>query len=765
MLLEPARNEAIRKAKVKRKERDGLKVTRLLVIAFALAMIANAALAEPMPTLAKQSGQGTELFAAANIDPLSVALTPAFEAAAAKYDVPVELLETLAYFGSGFENRGAVPNRDGGYGIMALRDNILTGNSLSDAVKLTGIPRGKLITDPAANIEGAAAVLDSYAADMGIERGAALEAWLKPVIKYAGFDDEDNKFFAFEVFKMLKNGLSFVNNEGEQIKFEPLSIGSIDLNSLLPKGVIKSKNSGGTVKLFGAAPEAATLLSSDYGPAIWDPAASCNYSTATHSSDTVVIHVMEGTLAGTRSWFKTCDHGTLGPSSCHYNIGSDGTIVQMVLEAQTAWDCGCYNSRSIGIEHEGYISQSSFPTAMYDASALLTRDICNRRGIPKAHTSCGPGICGHVDVNNCACGPGHTDPGANWNWNYYISKVVGGPKARPAVYANADGRLEAFARGLDGAVWHGWQTSVNGPWSSWASLGGSCKWDPIVTRNSDGRLQVFVVASDGTIKTIAQTAPNGGWGSWINLGGNWPNNCGVGMNGDGRLEVFCRGTTGNLYSCCQLSAGSSSWQSTWNNYGGSFKNDTAVATMSNGRIAVAVNGTDGQIYYAQQPAQNYSLGAFVSLGGSYNTHPKFGVDQDGRLALFVIGSDGVLYQKFQTGSVGGSWYGTWLSRGGNWQHIPATGNHADGRECLMLVGTTTNAYTQSQTSPNGGWESSWTNVGGGWAGDGALARTQDGRLGIFLIGNDPHMYVQWQSSANGSWSGVWNEISPSNIFN
>ena len=58
------------------------------------------------------------------------------------------------------------------------------------------------------------------------------------------------------------------------------------------------------------------------------------------------------------------------------------------------------------------------------------------------------------------------------------------------VGGNQDGRLEVFARGGDGAVWHNWQTAPNNGWSGWDSLGG---WiDRIsVAGNADGRLEIF----------------------------------------------------------------------------------------------------------------------------------------------------------------------------------------------------------------------------------------------------------------------------------
>ena len=90
-------------------------------------------------------------------------LTPAFEKAAAMYNVPVDLLVTLAKFGSGFENRGEAQTIEGGYGLMALRQNVLGADSLLLAEQLTGISSQQLIDDPAASILGAAAVLDAYA--------------------------------------------------------------------------------------------------------------------------------------------------------------------------------------------------------------------------------------------------------------------------------------------------------------------------------------------------------------------------------------------------------------------------------------------------------------------------------------------------------------------------------------------------------------------------------------------------------------------------
>ena len=65
-----------------------------------------------------------------------------------------------------------------------------------------------------------------------------------------------------------------------------------------------------------------------------------------------------------------------------------------------------------------------------------------------------------------------TAPSQGWtSWASLGAPAAAGGLNRPAVAQSADGRLEVFAVGRDGALWHIWQTSVNGGWSSWVSHG------------------------------------------------------------------------------------------------------------------------------------------------------------------------------------------------------------------------------------------------------------------------------------------------------
>ncbi|WP_328535461.1 N-acetylmuramoyl-L-alanine amidase [Streptomyces sp. NBC_00344] len=159
----------------------------------------------------------------------------------------------------------------------------------------------------------------------------------------------------------------------------------------------------------------------DYPSAHWNPASTSNYSASsrpsTYAVDRVVIHVTQETFGNTLGIFQNPAKAV----SAHYVVRSaDGYIAQCVREHDIAWHAGNwnYNTRSIGIEHEGWVDQPAYFTdALYTQSAALTASVCERYGIPKDRTH----IIGHVEVP----GTDHTDPGPLWDWVRYIRLVNG----------------------------------------------------------------------------------------------------------------------------------------------------------------------------------------------------------------------------------------------------------------------------------------------------------------------------------------------------
>ncbi|KOU04018.1 MULTISPECIES: N-acetylmuramoyl-L-alanine amidase [Streptomyces] len=165
-----------------------------------------------------------------------------------------------------------------------------------------------------------------------------------------------------------------------------------------------------------AAPDSAT----DYASAFWSPADPANYTVPSHPSerrvDRVIIHVAQQLFTPTAGIFRNPAQKV----SAHYVVRSgDGLVAQCVREKDIAWHAGNWdwNTRSIGIEHEGWVDRPEFFTdVMYRRSAVLTADICARHGIPRDREH----IVGHHEVP----GSDHTDPGVLWDWDRYLLLVA-----------------------------------------------------------------------------------------------------------------------------------------------------------------------------------------------------------------------------------------------------------------------------------------------------------------------------------------------------
>jgi N-acetyl-anhydromuramyl-L-alanine amidase AmpD len=327
-------------------------------------------------------------------------LNAAFQHAAQEFAVPRDLLIAIAYIETHLHDRNGEPSIDNGYGLMHLADNSNV-RTLKIAARLLGVAEDVLKSDVEQNIRGGAALLRSYADAHQINaRGREdLAAWYPAVAQYSNATNAAvARDYADEVYKLLNSGLESISQDGEAI--------SIPARSVTPRR--------------GSYDDVATIQSTDYGPALWVPAYSGNYAVANRESDYpinyVFIHTIEGSYNSAIYWFQDPASGV----STHYVIrSSDGQITQMVREKDVGYHVWywTYNSQSIGIEHEGYVTQSGWYTdAMYKASAALTRNVCLKYGIPmdRAH------ILAHSEVPG---GTSHTDPGPYWDWNYYMSLV------------------------------------------------------------------------------------------------------------------------------------------------------------------------------------------------------------------------------------------------------------------------------------------------------------------------------------------------------
>ena len=320
------------------------------------------------------------------------ALVAAFTTAGARTGVPAELLATLAY------------------DATRLRVVHATGHASSRPSESEGVARAGLFALPLADLE----------------RGAALAG----VTTAAAIDDATAS--AMAAGALLHAQAPRAHTVAEFLAaLAPEQ--RTELAATLARGIDARDEAGGRVVV--AAQPALALASHGLGTAVqalvgytgaeWVPASTTNYKVAARTTsdvDHIVIHTTEGVYSGTLSWFKD----PAAKVSAHYVVRSrDGHIAQMVDEKNVAWHDACFNTRTIGIEHEAFMAHPEvwFTEAMYTESAALTANIAERYGIAKEH---GP-ILGHGEAPDCS---DHEDPGPDWDWEHYIDLVRtgGAPK-------------------------------------------------------------------------------------------------------------------------------------------------------------------------------------------------------------------------------------------------------------------------------------------------------------------------------------------------
>lgn len=283
-----------------------------------------------------------------------------FVTASETYQVPLKLLLAVGYAETRWDDHGGLPSQMNSFGIMHLADNP-ENQTLLQASRLLDTSPSVLQKDKEQNILGAAAVLADIAKDEhGGKLPASLADWYTATAKYSSIVDKRlAREYADEIYRIMNRGVSLVIDDSDMF--------------IQPIAVIPNRGEYESVQ-----DNSFSVLSTDYPEAHWVPAYSGNYRTADRPSD--------------------------------------GDITQMVRDKDIAYHAREANSYSIGIEHEGYIDNPSWYTdTMYRSSAKLTPYLCDKYGIPKDRAH----IQGHPEIP----GNDHTDPGPNWDWNYYMSLV------------------------------------------------------------------------------------------------------------------------------------------------------------------------------------------------------------------------------------------------------------------------------------------------------------------------------------------------------
>jgi len=174
-------------------------------------------------------------------------------------------------------------------------------------------------------------------------------------------------------------------------------------------------------------------------------------------------------------------------------------------------------------------------------------------------------------------------------------KTIGGQSASgtgPAVCAQNANSLDAFVQGTDHALWY---THWDGTkWSSWKSLGGNLASSPAATSPANGVIDVFVRGTNGALWSRSTTNGGASWSNWSSLGGQLASGTGpaVYAQNANSLDAFVQGTDHALW---HKSLQGSAW-SAWASLGGNLTSSPAATSPANGVIDVFVRGTDGAVW-------------------------------------------------------------------------------------------------------------------------------------------------------------------------
>ncbi|PZG56084.1 N-acetylmuramoyl-L-alanine amidase [Spongiactinospora gelatinilytica] len=364
----------------------------------------------------------------------------AFEQAARRHGVPENILLAVSYMESRWDCNGGRLSTAAGFGPMHLTDGDASSTSrrhhadglpsslhtLERAAELTGESTERLRMDPAANIDGGAALLADYQRALGAPPSADPADWYGAVARYSGATAEETAAnFADEVYEVIHEGATRMTDIGAEVTLPPSPevrpsrswLARLDLPHLARADAVECPGS----------------LACEWIPAVYVELPDGSYVNhdIAERPDSQTIHYI--IIHDTEEFYDA----TIGliqnptrPASWHYTLRShDGHLAQHLLTKDVGWHARNWyvNAKAIGLEHEGFLVAGGawYTEAMYRASAKLVGYLAGRFGIPldRAH------ILGHDNV------PGllpatvekmHEDPGPYWDWAHYFD-LLGAP--------------------------------------------------------------------------------------------------------------------------------------------------------------------------------------------------------------------------------------------------------------------------------------------------------------------------------------------------
>jgi len=277
----------------------------------------------------------------------------------------------------------------------------------------------------------------------------------------------------------------------------------------------------------------------------------------------------------------------------------------------------------------------------------------------------------------------------------WVTNIVADYSSEPMFSTVAWGpnRLDTFARGVDGAVYHKWWNGSSwGPSvTGWEYMGGFTTGTPEVVSWGPNRLDVFVRGAD--LALYHKWWDGSAWGpsvtGWEYLGGGISGHVSAVSWGPNRLDIFVPGLDGALYHKWW---DGSSWGPSvtgWEYMGGELMASIKSVSWSANRLDVFGVGMDNALYHKwwNGSAWGPSVTGYEYQGGGIVGSPVATAWGPNRLDVFVQGTDNALYHKWWNGAAWGPSLTDYEYMGGGLSGSPTVVSWDANRLDVFVAGT------------------------------------------------------------------------------
>jgi hypothetical protein len=295
-------------------------------------------------------------------------------------------------------------------------------------------------------------------------------------------------------------------------------------------------------------------------------------------------------------------------------------------------------------------------------------------------------------------------------------------------------RLDTFARGTDGALWHRWVE--HDIWSNWVSEGGYLDSAPtaMARATTENRIDGFytsggdlwwfyLIFKTGELTHVNLGRPSGkvvdpGCGGFLGFCSSGPLTSApaVASWGLGRMDVFVFADEHHLVHRWFDNYQWSDWELL---SVADFAGDPVAVSWGRGRIDVFVHGSDDNHVYQKTFDQGRWF-QWQDLQGTLLYSPAVASWGPGRLDLFAVGTDRQLWTKWysygQWSGAGTSWDG-WAPLAGTHTSSPSASSYGTGLLDVGARGTDNQLWLKRFDG------SRWSGAGTTWDGWGGLGGT------------------------------------------